>query len=116
MTEESPLEAIGLGEPGVSDTLSESKQVRHFGGDDFHETDVAILVFTAPTSNKGVSIPVYDKCIKGVCSCTHVIGENRSQLKPCRFAALLFQSGRIPTDDELVMYNGIVDGFKLVST
>lgn len=36
-------------------------------------------------------------------------------MKPCRFAALLFNSDREPSGDELKMYDGIVDGFDIVS-
>lgn len=63
-----------------------------------------------------MSIHVYDDCAKGICDCVHVIGSDNSQLKPCRFAAFLFENGRDPTDDEMLMYNGIVDGFDIVSS
>lgn len=73
------------------------------------------MVFEAPSSKKGVSISVFEHCVKGICSCKHVIGSDNAQPKPCRFAALLFASGRIPSEDEKKMYDGIVDGFDIVS-
>lgn len=83
VTEDVPLEAISLGEPGVTDPVSDCKQVRHLSGSDFHESDNSNFIFAAPPSSKGVGICVYDKCVKGICSCIHDIGDNRSQLKPC---------------------------------
>lgn len=79
------------------------------------DTKVNSLVFTAPPSTKGVSIPVYDNCISGKCDCKYLLGGSETQLKPCRFAAVLFDTGRNATDDELKMYNGIVDGFGIIS-
>lgn len=74
------------------------------------------LLFTSPASKKGVSINVYKQCVNGNCSCVHFLGNEKSQLRPCRFAALLFGSGRVPSEDEMLMYNGVVDGFSLVSS
>lgn len=42
-------------------------------------------------------------------------GSNDSQLKPCRFAALIFEKGCEPSEDEKIMYNSIVDGFDIIS-
>lgn len=109
------LETSDLNEP-IHGLVSESKQVRHLVSSDIPDLDENCLVLTTPVSDKGVSINVYKDCVKGFCECVHFIGENVSQLKLCRFAALLFQGNRIPTDDEMLMFNGIVDGFRLVST
>lgn len=73
------------------------------------------LIFTTPPSTKGVSIDVYEQCISGRCSCRHFIGKDLSQMKPCRFAAFLYQSNRTPSEEEKIMFNGIVDGFDIVS-
>lgn len=74
-----------------------------------------VLCFTAPESAKGASINVYKDCMSGKCKCEHYLGGKPTQLKPCRFAAFLFDAGRKPSDDEVKMYNGIVDGFDIVS-
>lgn len=83
---------------------------------DFHlNPDSDDLCFQAPESAKGVSINVYKDCISGTCKCEHLLGGRLTQLKPCRFASLLFGAGREPSNYELKMYNGIVDGFDIVS-
>lgn len=110
------MEASDLDEPRDADLDSESKQTRHLGLVDIPIPEEDCLVFNTPASDKGVSIPVYGNCVKGICKCVHKIGDDISQLKPCRFANLLFRSGRIPTDDEKLIFNGVVDGFKLIST
>lgn len=114
-SESSGLEVSVPGEPWVGALVSERKHGSHFVDSDIPSSNMDSLVFIAPASKKGVSIHVYDKCVNGLCKCKHIIGSDVSQLKPCRFASLLFGNGRVPTDDEIIMYNGIVDGFDIVS-
>ena len=45
------------------------------------------IIFTF-VSEGGVTINVYDACANGTCGCSHVIGGDPAQLKPCRFLYL----------------------------
>ena len=45
------------------------------------------VVFTF-VSEGGVTVNVYDACCNGNCSCSHLIGGEPGQLKPCRFLYL----------------------------
>ena len=42
------------------------------------------IIFTF-VSEGGVTVNVYDACANGTCKCSHVIGGEHAQLKPCRF-------------------------------
>lgn len=72
------------------------------------------LVLTTPKSKNGVSIKVYKSCIAGSCQCKHVLGGNFTQLKPCRFTALIFVN-RQPSVSDLEVFNCVVDGVDIVS-
>lgn len=72
------------------------------------------LVLTTPKSKKGVAVSIYQSCISGNCDCTHVLGGNKTQLKPCRFGALIFHD-RVPTQSELDVFDCVVDGVEIVS-
>lgn len=74
------------------------------------------VVFIGPPSEKGVQISVYQSCIDGVCKCKYELGDRYTQLKPCRFTYLCFGDNRVPCIDELKMYNGILDGFKITDS
>lgn len=110
------FETSELDEPVGGFLVSERKQIHHLCDSDFSNSDAGNLVFTSPPSEKGVSIKVYEQCIRGTCVCKHKIGNDFCQFKPCRFAALLYGSERVPSDDEKVMFKGIVDGFNIIST
>lgn len=110
------FEASELVDPEKGASIRDSKQIRHFDETEHSDPVENNLVFTAPPSTKGVSIEVYEQCVIGNCTCSHRIGNSDSQLKPCRFAALLFSPGHEVSDDEMLMFNGIVDGFSIVST
>lgn len=68
-----------------------------------------VVVFETPKSSKGVSINVYNSCIQGSCSCVYMLGGNRTQLMPCRFAALIF-SGNPPTEMDWKVFEVILHG------
>ena len=44
------------------------------------------------TSPLGQKITVFDECVMGSCKCVYDIGGITSQLKPCRFASIIFNS------------------------
>ena len=73
--------------------------------------------FDTPALDNIVSIPIYDVCASGNCSCCHLIGNVPAQLKPCRAATVLF--GPTPLDsvssaDRLYLWQGLVNGFDIV--
>ena len=45
------------------------------------------IIFTF-LSEEGVTVNVYDACANGTCECSHLIGGEHAQLKPCRFLYL----------------------------
>ena len=65
-------------------------------------------------SEGGVTINVYDACSNGTCTCSHVIGGEPAQLKPCRFLYLY----SIATEDGKTHFSSpmscIVDGVKVM--
>lgn len=109
------MEANVLVDPGGVTPGQCDKQSRHFSRSLENMPEENSLIFTTPPSSKGVSIDIYRHCIQGKCSCRHMIGNDISQMKPCRFAAFLYQSGRTPSEEEKIMFDGIVDGFSIVS-
>ena len=74
------------------------------------------LVFKTPPTSKGTVICVFDSCVEGRCGCIHMVGDIRAQLKPCRFAASIFQGTEDPTDKYWELFEGIVEGFDIVDT
>lgn len=73
-------------------------------------------LFSAPPTDEGVVIDVYEACASGICSCVYCHGGVRSQLKPCRFAWIIIREGfDIPHETKL-LYSGIVDGFPIVDS
>ena len=80
-------------------------------------TSDVVLLYTIDGGGGVPSIPVYETCLTGACSCTHVIGGASSQLKPCRFASFIsgetnVMKGR-PLDSEFI-WEGVTRGFKIV--
>ena len=66
------------------------------------------------TSPCGQIVNVFDSCVKGKCSCSYCIGGLKCQLKPCRFAALVCESGSGWADQYLDLVWNITDGFPIV--
>ena len=71
------------------------------------------IIFTF-VSEEGVTVTVYDACANGTCSCSHVIGGEPAQLKPCRFLYLY----SLATAEGKNLFNplmsSIVDGAKVM--
>lgn len=65
-------------------------------------------------SSKGMSIKVYKDCISVVCDCYHELGNSKTQLKPCRFATMIFKD-RVPTDDDLTVFDIVCHGVDIVA-
>ena len=61
------------------------------------------IIFTF-VSEGGVTVNVYDTCANGNCSCSHVIGGEQAQLKPCRFLYLY----SIATDEGKTLYKSLM--------
>ena len=66
------------------------------------------------TSEVGVTINVYDACTNGSCDCKHVIREDKTQLKPCRFAYLYSLASPEGKNTFSPLASNIVDGFKVM--
>lgn len=73
-----------------------------------------MLVLTTPKSKKGTAIDVFRSCVTGNCQCCYVLGGNKTQLKPCRFAALMFVNRQASVSD-LEVFSCVVDGVDIVS-
>lgn len=73
------------------------------------------LVCQTPASSKGVFINIYSSCVAGSCRCVYDLGGNQTQLKPCRFGALIFV-GRSPTENEVKVFEAILHGVDIVSS
>lgn len=73
------------------------------------------LVLSTPKSSKDVSINVYKSCVNGTCDCIYSLGGNITQLKPCRFAALIFVD-RVPSQEEVLVFEAVLHGVDIVSS
>lgn len=73
-----------------------------------------ILLFTAPITAEGRVVNVYNTCAYGVCDCVHMLDGVKSQLRPCRFAYLLYGGFVKNVSAHELIYNGICDGFRIV--
>lgn len=77
--------------------------------------DENVLLFTTPATDAGRSVQVFTRCVDGSCDCSPLLEGEPYQLKPCRFASLIFHSSGVIIDSndwELFCY--IVDGFPVV--
>lgn len=75
------------------------------------EETQAVLV---QVTSKGMSINIYKECIDGICKCIHVLGNSKTQLKPCRFAATIYRD-RVPTDDDMKVFDIVCHGVDIVT-
>ena len=77
-----------------------------------------LLLYTIDGVAGMPTIPVYNTCMKGSCSCLHYIGNNIAQLKPCRFASYISGSSCnvFPHQPEMAKYiwEGVLQGFKII--
>lgn len=64
-------------------------------------------------SSKGVPITIYDECVRGCCTCSFKLGRCYTQLKPCRFAAIIFID-REPCHDDLLVFDYVVHGVDII--
>ena len=73
-------------------------------------------VLFSTTSPDGRDISVFTECVQGRCDCINLIGGIASQLKPCRFASLIYLDleGREEEFEDLLWH--ITDGFPIVDT
>ena len=65
-------------------------------------------------SEGGVTVNVYDACANGTCKCSHLIGGEQAQLKPCRF---LYMYSLATNEGKSIYKNlmsSIVDGVKVM--
>ena len=64
----------------------------------------------------GKVIKVFSECVEGTCSCIYYVGNNRNQLKPCRFASIL-KLGKLGGDPRFAsLLDNVVDGFPIVDS
>ena len=73
----------------------------------------AVVSITSPL---GQNIKVYPECTQGNCECVYSIGNIECQLKPCRFASLIYKDfvGR-ESEFEFLLW-AITDGFPIVDS
>lgn len=77
---------------------------------------VSRLIFDTPPSPDGRVISVYESCYSGQCDCVHMLDGVPSQLKPCRFATLMFQDGLFVKACYERLFYRLVDGFPVVDS
>lgn len=70
------------------------------------------LVFVTPATVNNRRVHVYNSCYAGTCSCLHVLEGERAQLKPCRFATLIFQQDFFLSN----LFENLVDGVPIVDS
>ena len=66
-------------------------------------------------SPEGRTVEVFTSCVKGSCNCEFILEGVKSQLKPCRFASLIFANNDL-TDKYSELFGYIVDGFPIVDS
>ena len=83
-----------------------------------YNTDVDLLHAPVPmystVSPLGTTVNVFKECVNGTCSCSHFIGRVKSQLKPCRFAAIVFESDQEWAGKYVDLVWAMADGFPIV--
>ena len=75
------------------------------------EENYLLSSFVSP---QGRTVNVFSNCVSGTCVCSYYIGNVLSQLKPCRFASLVVQSGVEILSTYMDLLWGITDGFPIV--
>ena len=80
---------------------------------EYKNYDVRTVLFKR-TSPLGQDIVVYPECTTGECNCIYLIGNIECQLKPCRFASLIYTvfAGRENEFEQLLWH--VTDGFPIV--
>ena len=79
-------------------------------GDVFNGVEI---IFTF-VSEGGVTVNVYDACANGTCKCSHLIGGEQAQLKPCRFLYLYSLATADGKNHYKDLMSSIVDGAKVM--
>ena len=106
-------------QPGESFTHNENIDIVH---DLPVCSDVSMLpvgdfvVFTAPITESGNCVDVFNSCYTGTCTCVHVLGGVISQLLPCRFASHMFKDNVVVKPEYWNIFQGITDGYKVVDS
>lgn len=72
------------------------------------------MLCTAESKN-GVSVKLFQSCISGDCQCSYLLGDNKTQLRPHRFAALTFVDCQ-PSDKDLCVFDCVVYRVDIVSS
>lgn len=70
--------------------------------------------FSTPPSPDGRSVKVSSECRLGLCTCSHQLNGVKYQLKPCRFAALMFNQGKFLRPEDKTLFHYIIDGFPII--
>lgn len=71
------------------------------------------VVLSMPKSSKSLSIDIFNTCVNGKCSCVYKLGDNYTQLKTCRFAALIFVN-HSPTEKDWMVFELIPHGVDII--
>lgn len=97
------------------DTLTISPEFQDLHGLVDIVQDPNVLLFRTPVTEAGRSLDVYVKCIDGSCDCRPLLDGEPYQLKPCRFASLMFHNdGTLRDDNYWKLFSYIVDGFPVI--
>ena len=77
-------------------------------------TDEENYLLAYVVSPQGRTVNVFSICVNGSCVCSYYIGDVLSQLKPCRFASLILQSGVNGLDTYMDLLWWVTDGFPII--
>ena len=80
------------------------------------ENNEHLTAIFSELSPMGTIVNVYQDCVNGNCKCTYLIGNVRSQLKPCRFASLILNESAGLRDKYVELLWGVTDGFPIVDS
>ena len=94
---------------GTND-LQEEPTERDIKYDNSGVDDVLLGSYCSPM---GSVVNVYDSCVYGKCKCKYLIGGIPCQLRPCRFAAVMFTNPSWGNSYQELLWS-IVDGFPIV--
>lgn len=72
-----------------------------------------VMLFQSPCLPAGNCIDVYMSCATGKCSCSYYLDGVLCQLRPCRFAYLMY-GGFVDGNSHKLVFHGICEGFRIV--
>ena len=73
-----------------------------------------VLFFQTDPSPSVNTVKVYESCAKGISTCEYVLGSDKTQLKPCRFAYIISLCTQEGKETLTPLFHEVCEGFKIV--